>query len=61
MALIAANPIGIGVLDGAPILVAVKRRESFGREARLGSYQIALSATPEPERQISTRERNGLR
>ncbi len=53
MALIAANPIGIGVFYCAPILVAVKGRESLGRELRLRSYQIALSATPQPEWPVS--------
>ena len=61
MALIAANPIGIGVLDGAPILAAVKGSECFGREPGLGSYQIAFGATPQPEWQISSGKCNGLR
>ena len=61
MALIAANPIGIGVLDGAPILVAVKRREGFGREPGSCSYQIAFGATPQPEWQISAGKCDCLR
>jgi len=59
MALIAANPIGIGVLDGTPVFAAVKGRDSLGRELRLRSYQIAFGATPQPEWLISAGKCDG--